>query len=192
MIKNIFRDPVFWKAILVTVLFFLFIYCYVREFDHFNLTIKASKLVIPALISGGVLGVGLGLYLQRQYQDTIVRLQIVMACMFGLLVISPLLASLSNRLLTWKEVSYEEVEFVREQAYFSSRFGAIRGESQMPTGYYLFFYYDGRLIRLSLEDSFFETTEEGDLILIPVKRGLWGVDFIRPDLINNHLQSKES
>jgi uncharacterized membrane protein YjfL (UPF0719 family) len=192
MLKNILRDPVFWKAALVTVLFFLFIFSYVREFDHFNLTIKARSLVIPALIIGGTLGLGLGLYLQRRYQDAVVRLQIVMACMFGLLIVSPLFASLSNRLLSWKKVKYEEVEFVREQAYYSSRFGAIRGESQMPTGYYLFFYYEGRLIRLSLDNSFFKTTEEGEQILIPVKRGLWGIDFIKPSLINNKLKSIES
>jgi hypothetical protein len=115
-----------------------------------------------------------------------------MACLFGLLIVAPLLASVSNRLLSWKEVRFEEVEFVQERAYFSSRFGAIKGDSQMPTGFYLFFYYEGRLIRVSLEKSYFETAEDGDLISVPVRKGFWGIDFIVPSRMGEVAQSLES
>lgn len=192
MFKTILKDPVFWRAVLIAVLFFLFIFIYVKEFDHFNLTIKAKNLVIPALVIGGVLGLALGWYLQRGQEDSVVRLQIVMACLFGLIIVAPLFASLSNRLISWKKVRYEEVEFVKEQAFYSSRFGAIKGDSQMPTGYHLFFYYHDRLIRISLKKSLFETNEEGDRILIPVKKGLWGTDFIQPALINRNQHYLES
>lgn len=191
-IYAILKDPAFWKALAGTFLFFLFIWLYVKEFDHFNQTIQAKRLVVPALLIGGGSGLLLGLYLQRSYQDEIVRLRIVMACLFALLILFPLLTSLSNRLLSWHEVRYQEVEFVQERAYFSSRFGAIKGDSQMPTGFYLFFYYEGKLRRVSMEQSHFETVEDGDRILIPIKKGLWGVEFIQPTLINNNMHSFES
>jgi hypothetical protein len=132
------------------------------------------------------------LYLQRAYRDTVVRLQIVMACLFALLIVAPLLASVSNRLLSRQPLRYEEVEFVQERAFFSSRFGAIKGESQMPTGFYLFFYYEGRLMRISLEKSYFETAEDGDLISIPVKKGFWGIDFMVPSRMGELAQSLET
>jgi hypothetical protein len=191
-LTNILKDPVFWKAAFGTLLFFLFIWTYVKEFDHFNLMFRSKRLVIPALLIGGSSGLILGLYLQRAYRDTVVRLQIVMACLFALLVVAPLLASVSNRLLSRQPLRYEEVEFVQERAFFSSRFGAIKGESQMPTGFYLFFYYEGRLMRISLEKSYFETAEDGDLISIPVKKGFWGIDFMVPSRMGELAQSLET
>lgn len=191
-LANTLKDPVFWKAVAGTLLFFLFIWTYVKEFDHFNRMVGARQLVIPALLFGGLSGLALGLYLQRRQQDTVVRLQIVMACLFALLVVAPLLAGLSNRLLSWNKVRYEEVEFVQERAFFSSRFGAIKDESQMPTGYYLFFYYQGRLIRISMDQSHFDGVEDGELILIPFKKGLWGIDFVVPSLVGVSEQSLES
>lgn len=191
-LTTILKDPVFWKAVLGTLLFFLFIWTYVKEFDHFNRMVRARNLVVPALLVGGLSGLVLGLYLQRSHRDTVIRLQIVMACMFGLLIVTPLLASMSNRLLSWEKVRYEEVEFVQERAFFSSRFGAIKGESQMPTGYYLFFYYKGRLVRISLDQSHFESNEDGDIILIPFKKGLWGMDFIIPSRISDEAGALES
>ncbi len=192
MIKKILKDPSFWKAVMLTVLFFLFILIYVMEFKHFNLTLNAKRLVVPAVCIGGGIGLLLGLYLQKDKVDPVIRMQTVMACLFGFLVVAPLLASLSNRLFIFGKPSYEEVEFVREQPFYSSRFGAIKGESQMPTGYYLFFYYEARLMRISLKKEFFPGYEEGDLILIPVKKGLWGIDFIQPSLINEGLNAIES
>jgi hypothetical protein len=191
-LTNILKDPVFWKAAFGTLLFFLFIWTYVKEFDHFNLMFRSKRLVIPALLIGGSSGLILGLYLQRAYRDTVVRLQIVMACLFALLIVAPLLASVSNRLLSRQPLRYEEVEFVQERAFFSSRFGAIKGESQMPTGFYLFFYYEGRLMRISLEKSYFETAEDGDLISIPVKKGFWGIDFMVPSRMGELAQSLET
>lgn len=188
----ILKDPVFWKALLGTLFFFLFIWTYVKEFDHFNLMPRSKGLVIPALLIGGSVGLIVGLYWQRRYQDTVVRLQIVMACFFALLIVAPLLASLSNRLLSRQPLRYEEVEFVQERAFFASRFGAIKGDSQMPTGFYLFFYYKGRLVRVSLEKSYFDTAEDGDLILIPVKKGFWGIDFIVPSRMGEVAESLES
>ncbi len=192
MTNNVFKDPTFWKAVLAVVLFFAFIIIYVNEFNYFNLTINAKKLVVPAVIVGLSTGIGVGWYFQRGQRDPVVRLQIVMACMFAGLIVAPLLASLSNRLLSWRQTQYREVEFVKEQPFYSSRFGALKGESQMPTGYYLFFYYKNKLRRISLEQSYFETTEEGERILVPIKTGLWGIDVIQPSKMKPHLDALES
>lgn len=167
----------------MVILFFVFIFVYVNEFDHFNLTINAKKLVIPSLLIGGAIGAGIGWYLQRGQREPIVRVQIILACFFAGLIVAPLFASLSNRMLSWKKPQYAEVEFVKEEPYFSSRFGAIKGESQMPSGYYLFFIYKNKLIRVTLDQEYFEGVEEGDFIRIPIKTGLWGIDFIQPNLI---------
>ncbi len=192
MTRNVFRDPVFWKAVLAVVLFFLFIIVYANEFEYFNRTINARQLVIPAVIVGLCLGVIAGWYYQRRQTDPVVRLQIVMACLFAGLIAAPLAGSLSNRLLSPHPTRFQEVDFVKEQPFYSSRFGVLKGESQMPTGYYLFFYYKDKLRRISLDQSFFEATEEGEPILVPFKKGLWGIELVRPSKLTSSLNSQES
>jgi hypothetical protein len=47
-------------------------------------------------------------------------------------------------------------------------------------------------MRISLEKSYFETAEDGDLISIPVKKGFWGIDFMVPSRMGELAQSLET
>lgn len=172
------RDPIFWKAFLVVLAIFAFIILYVKEFDQFNLMIRAKQLILPAVLTFVGLGLILGAWLQRDFVDPIEKLRTFMTCLIVAALIAPFFMSVTNRHLGGEAIRYEQVEFNRAEAFFASRFGSMRGETLNPTGYYIFFYYNAKLVRISVKGNIPELPEEGERMLIPVRRGFWGTDYI--------------
>jgi len=107
------------------------------------------------------------------------RIQVYTFCIVLSTVFMPLLGSLSNRLLSPYSPESRTFEFVKEEAYFADRFGMIKGELPQPSGYYLFFYRDGHLERLSTKEPLGEGLEKGDTLSLTIKKGLWGFEWVK-------------
>ena len=78
--------------------------------------------------SGSNLGVFLAYRLRKFGKDLTDKVQIYVACILLCALFSPLMGSLSNRLLSFHPTTPQAFEFFKEEGYVSSRFGILEGE----------------------------------------------------------------
>jgi len=166
-----------YVAIVLAVLGLIILY--VQEFKHFSRLLNPGYLVWGAVIFGALFGAFWGYRFRQRAEDLTERIQIYVFFILISIFFMPLFASLSNRLLAYAPVQQEQAELFQANAYISRAFGLIEGENTDPSGYNVFFVYQNELYKVSVEELWFETTEEGAQIPLPVQRGLWGVRYIK-------------
>ena len=130
---------------------------------------------------GVLVGISLGFYFTQKIPDQLEKIKIFLLLIFLVVVVLPLLGSLSNRLLSFQPVVNETVEFVELKAYAESRFGLTEEDLKngiQPSGYYLFFVRQDKIERITLKKPLFETTKRSEMIQLPIKQGLWGYDVV--------------
>jgi hypothetical protein len=154
---------------------------YVFEFYFFQRTFSLSKLLLPGALAGVLTGVALGWRFSRTAEDAVDRIQIYLFWTFLATVFFPLLTSLGNRLLSPHPAAWESVAFFEQKPYVSDRFGIMKGQEVKPSGYYLFFFRNGELERIDNVHPLAPAPERGDTILIPVRKGLFGVEWVVSD-----------
>jgi len=69
------------------------------------------------------------------------------------------------------------VEFVEESARYAGRFGA--GETATANTYFTFFYKNQKLFKIQTRQPVFPGAKRGDIVELPLKRGLWGFDVVQ-------------
>lgn len=90
---------------------------------------------------------------------------------------APLFGSLLNRSLG--ESTTQSFDFVAETAYFASGYGILKGEKLSPTGWRLTVREGKTERRLKYKkQAYFPLTKPGDKILLPIRRGVFGVRVV--------------
>ncbi len=166
------------KYLLITLGIVGLIVLYVFEFEWLNRTFHSRSLVFIFLLLGALVGYLLSKKLRKTGKDWVEKLQLTLLIAVPLALFAPLLGSLSNRLLSFRAEQSIPVELVEEKAYFASIFGVLQDEKVKPTGYRSFFYKDQQLLRLQSKTPLFEGAEQGDTVQLPLKKGLWGFEFV--------------
>jgi hypothetical protein len=156
------------------------------EYSWFDRTIGMPGLVKRSLLVGGLSGLLAGWYLQRQAKSRTEQAQMYVIFVVLGLVLAPLLASLSNRLLTPWPAQQQPLEFIDEEGFYSDRAPPIVGEDIKPDWFHLTFYYEGKLRRIKNKKSYFRHAERGDSILLSIKPGLWGFDVVQRSRIDGN------
>lgn len=151
---------------------------YAFEYEYFNRTFYMRKLAIIAVILGAGMGTAVAWRLKKHASDQLERVQLFMACIFTGIILLPLLASLSNRLLSFRAPERISVEFVEEKPYFGSRFGTSSDRSVEPTYYRSFVYRQDDLLKIQTKNALFPEASRGDTVQLPVKTGLWGFEYV--------------
>ncbi|MCC6724805.1 MAG: hypothetical protein IT258_09870 [Saprospiraceae bacterium] len=150
---------------------------YVLEFQWFQNYFGLQKLILSALVMGVVTGLALGFFIQKKVKEQVERIQLWATCLLVPVVLMPLLASLANRLFA-EQPRPTAVEFWEEKAYVMNRYGQIKGERSEASGYYVFVVKDGSMVRLESDHPMFPTAKQGDTVEVPVRKGLFGVEFV--------------
>jgi len=88
----------------------------------------------------------------------------------------PLFASLSNRLLA-RKAAPEKVEFVKLEPFLTAKF-ELKEEGYQPDGYNFFFVRNQAIQHVKITQPLYKDTPRGDLIDIPVRKGLLGFDVL--------------
>jgi len=166
------------KLLLLFIGFFAVPILYTFEFEHFNRTLHVSTLAMIALLIGAAVGIGLGYRWQKTAEDFVGRIRIYAACIISAMLIMPLLASLSNRLLAFRPAQTIQVEFVEESPRYSSRFGVANDKAATASSCITFFYKESELLRIQTRESYFPNAQRGDMVDLPIKKGLWGFEVI--------------
>lgn len=170
---------IYWKYIIVVLLLVAVITLYVKEFYWFNRTLNVERLVLWSMTMGGAGGVVAWLFLRQKAADAIDSFRLLAFCLFIPALLMPLLAGLSNRLLSPYPVVTTPVIFESELAFYSSPMGIVKGEKVEPGGYYLFFYHQDRLYRIENRTAQFGGVRRGEIVALPMQKGVWGAVFVR-------------
>ncbi|MEL6923689.1 MAG: hypothetical protein AAFO94_06540, partial [Bacteroidota bacterium] len=169
------------KALIFAFTLFSIIFLYANEFHYFSNTISVKRMVLISVLIGLVIGAYMIYRFVPQFKDPFEKAIIVLVVLFFTAGTMPLLASLSNRLFSFRQIHQEEVSFFQEDAYGESRFGILEGENPPVDGFYLFFIKDNKLERVKTNETQYRGLPKGSKIKIPIKKGLWGYEVVMLD-----------
>ena len=163
--------------LLVFFLVFL-IACYVHEFDYIGNTIHYQSLIWKSLAIAFISGNFLGWYLHQRGEEQVDRIRIWSAAVLLPLFFAPWLGSFTNRAFIGKPVNTRTMEFLEERPFAASAYGFLKDEEIKEDGCYLFVFYKNNIHRLKRPSCEFYEKLNGDQIELPVRKGLWGYEFI--------------
>lgn len=177
MSQSPYRPP--YLLIFITlVLLFGGIVLYVKEFYYFNRTFALGRMVGIAMVVGLLVGWLIYLRMRRFAEDGVDRMRVFAFCVIPTILFMPLIASLSNRLLSSGEGVETPVSFVSQEPFLSDRGGLIKGEKIQPSGCRLFFYEGEKLHRIINNQCNYGQQHRGDTIVLELHKGLWGVTWV--------------
>lgn len=171
--------PRFYVPALASVLlFFGLVYLYTREFAVLSNTIGVLRLVIGSMVVMLLLGAGLLWRFRHRLMPwsrhiTEIALLLTFSGLFA-----PLFGSLLNRGLGSTEL--QSFRFIAETPYIASGYGFMKNTSLQPTGYFLEVSdRSGQRLRLRYKkQAYYPITRPGEAILLPVRRGLFGIRVV--------------
>ena len=166
------------KVGIAAILIFTAIVLYVFEFNHFDKTIDIKYLLILSLVLGLIAGVLIGRRLAKEEHEIFEQMRIYMICATLCIVFMPLLVSLTNRLLDFKTPIDTEAQILSFQPQTDLPFGHMKGEKVDITHYEWVLLIDGKNFKFSTKELPFPENELGDLVSIPVHRGLLGIRYL--------------
>ncbi len=168
------------SAGLVVLLVFIALVLFAFEVKHFSNTFQVNAMVQRALLLGGGVGLGISYWLTRNKpdMDLLPKFQLWVAVFIGCVLIMPLLASLTNRYLSFSGSELTPVELVKVEGIYSSRFGMPEGETPKADVYYVFMIKEGQLERIKSKTNPFPNSNEGDFVDLPIRSGFWGYDYV--------------
>ncbi len=154
---------------------------YVLEFPYFSNTFEVEKLVYASLAVGLIIGLALAMLLGRHIQNDIDRYRVWALFIVFCTGFAPLFGSLTNRLLSPYDVQNQQFQFIAEESYAASRYGFIVGEKVKAEGYFIYVIKDDKVERLKSKQERFRDIPENTQIDLPVRKGLFGFEFIEWD-----------
>lgn len=156
----------------------LVIFLYSKEIHWFNNTFGIQNLITIGIVGGLLIGVGLGWKWKEYGNDLMEQAVFFILSVFLAVLLVPLLLSLSNRILSPYAIVEEPVEFVEANAFIGSRFGRPKGQASREDGFHIFFIRKNRLERIKTRTNPYLGTQKGEMIALPVKKGLLGFDLV--------------
>ncbi len=164
-------------AAILVILFGGLVFLYVQEFRYLSNTIGVQWLVAGSMLTVAVLTFA-GLWLWR---DRFIPLdrhlpEVLLIGVFSVLF-APLWGSLINR--SMGKETHRSFIFESETAYYASGYGILKGEKLKPTGWKLRV-NDKSVSRLFTykSQSYYPLSKPGDVILLPINKGLFGFEVI--------------
>ena len=164
-----------WLFVVAIILLIVF---YVFEFDYIGNTIGFESLIWKSLAAALILGVYLGYRFQNKGEEQVDKIRIWSASLLFPLFFAPWLGSLTNRLIPRGQMENKVFEYVEERPFAASAYGFLQGEEIKEDGCYLFVFYNGKIRRLKRPTCQFFNKNNGDEIILPVRKGLWGHEII--------------
>lgn len=171
-----FRSPRS-QALVAVLIFALLIGLYVREFSVFSNTLEAKSLMLGSMLAGALITGGI----LWRFRDRFTPWErhfpgVIFIMVFGVLF-SPLFGSLLNRGLGTSTA--QSFTFVGETAYYASGYGILKGEKLRPTGWRLVVREGAHEHHLRYKtQAYFPLTKPGEQVLLPVRKGLFGVRVV--------------
>ncbi|MGK0364610.1 MAG: hypothetical protein ACI85O_001667 [Saprospiraceae bacterium] len=153
---------------------------YAFEFEYFRRYTDISSFIITALISGLLSGIGIAYYLRDKAKNALESVQIYIFCIVLCLIFAPLIFSLTNRLVAINKYE-KEVQVVKMDKRFTSRYGTVKGEKAKPNLLKITYLDKGENHEFSTKYLTLENAKRRDYVKLNFKKGLLGFEYISPN-----------
>lgn len=167
-----------WLGILLFVGVFT---AYTFEFQWIENTFDAAELIWKSIAVGVLAGLGMGWIFRKKVGDLVGQIRLWSACLLLSAFFAPLLGSLTNRLLSPHPVQMQTFELWEEKPYAAELYGFLEGEKIEPDGYYIFIVRNETIKRIDSKIQRFKDVQRGEIVELPIKKGLWGFEIVRWD-----------
>ncbi len=174
--KNDISKALKIKIFIGIMLFIALMTLFVFEFHWFSNTIEANRLITYSIVIGILFCGVISYFLLKNVEDFLDRIRTSLLILFIGITITPLLASITNRLATSNPIEYQTFVFVEEKP--KGGFYVLSNKKQAPEAYFLFVMKNGAMHRFRSSKPNFVTTERGEEISLPVKKGLFGFEVV--------------
>lgn len=155
----------------------MLLWLYVREFRYLSNTIGVKWLVIGSMLAMSLLITTILWKFRERFSPLERHLPEVLLIFVFCLLFAPLFGSLLNRGLGSPRP--RSFEFVAETAYFASGYGILKGEKLKPTGWKLQVNDSGKILRFQYKkQAYFPLSKPGDVIMLPIQKGLFGIEVM--------------
>jgi hypothetical protein len=165
-------------SIVAVALFFGLIYGYAQETVYFSNTFDSRYLFFRGLAVGATIGLGVFFYYKKLATDTIERFQLGAFLMVIGMAVFPFLTIWSNHFFAKKDPLSIRVVFQRDEPIRTGRFGISKGKLPEVDGFYTYFLRKSTTDRVRSKQQLFRGMEEGSEVELPIKKGLWGFEFV--------------
>ena len=159
-------------------LFILLVWLYVLEFHWMQNTFEIKKLWLICSIFGMVIGFFSGKYFTKNKKDAIDKIRIFLMLIFAGAIIMPFFGSVVNRSLAFQSIENQTFEFLEQNAFAQERFGVLKDQEIKADGFYTFIIVNNLPFRIQSQKSLFPKAERGDLVEVPIKKGLLGFEVV--------------
>jgi hypothetical protein len=165
-------------SIIGVALFFGVIYGYAQESAYFSNTFNSKYLFFRALGVGVLVGLAFFYFFKNAATDALERFQIgAILVVLGMFVL-PFLAMWSNHFFSDKGPLSIKVIFQRDEPIRTGRFGISKGKLPEIDAFYTYFIRNGEIDRVRSKQQLFRGIELGTEVELPIRKGLWGFDFV--------------
>ena len=160
-------------SLTLSLVFFVLIWRYVKEFKVFSNTIEARWLVIGAMLIGLSLAIGLIWSFSARFKPLGNHLPEIFFILITCTLMAPLPASWINRGLGTQ--GFGSFEFISETPFYASGYGLLKTEKAAPNGFLLTVREQGRFIKFKYKrQAYYPLTPKGETILLPINTGFFG------------------
>ena len=161
-------------------LFFIGLFVtYAFELKWLENTFDAGELVWKSIVAGVSASLVLAWSLRKYADDFESKIRLWASCILMSAFFSPLVGSLSNRLLSPYAAQNKPFEFFEEKPFVSRFYGFLQGENPGPDGYYIFIVRNGEVKRFRSNIQRFEGIQRGGTVELKVKKGRWGFEVVQ-------------
>lgn len=169
------------KIVGTLVVFVLYLVLFIGEIPYTFNTFNFPIVLGISLGVGVIAGFGAALYFKQYTEELIEKFQLFVSLLIVGLMVIPVLISYTNRI--WVTETTEEVIFLENEEVYGIVFKSEVSDSGTPdpTGYNLHVERkNGEVEVLRYSYNIAESWTEGEIVELPVYRGLYGIYFVYP------------
>lgn len=164
------------KAVLAVMLIFAAIVLYVFQFDHFGKLLDGKYFLLLSAGIGLLIGSLIGHQFAKEEFELAEKMRLYVFCAGLTIVFMPLLIGLINRYLDFSPPQQAQVQLLELKTGISQPFGYVKGEKLKPN-YRMVILYDQTIYKLTFKEPAFTQHTPGDMITIPIRKGLLGIRY---------------
>jgi hypothetical protein len=167
------------RAIFISLLLIGLLWQYIAEFPTFDNTIGIGNLIGRSIGLAAILSVFCVFLLKKRLKPIENHLPEVFAILLIPLIFAPFFGSFLNRIGA-SEPTEQSFVFQKEVPFVMSRFGFLRSlQRETASGYHLFVENKDKKYRFRYtRQTYFPITKSGDMVLLPIKIGLFGYPIV--------------
>lgn len=169
------REYILWIGIALAIVCTIFLFVF--ELRHFNNTFNTGQMFLLTSLLAILSGTWILFKIKHTLKDSIDKIRVALMVYLGLIALFFLMAHFINRNIPIGETRTESYPFLQHELYRKDSVVEKDGQPLIKT----YIQIDNNMKRLVSRGYIYNDARDKGQVSIPVKRGLLGFRFFKPD-----------